>query len=178
MTRTSSASQAVRRYFRATSALARYLAELFKVAFPDYYASYSKAFEAGRWEEQDPGPFLGRAIVFKLDIALHFDSGEDGPNACFGCGVYSGAHMDMPGINARFRYAEISKYNSVLYHNSIQIRSRRRHDWFFRKSCPSSLRGKATPSRDFAPIWHHPWSHRHCFFFSHSLSCAFGGPTR
>jgi len=46
--------------------VARTVALAFKTVFPDWYNIYEEAFEAGVWFADDPGPFLGRAIVYKL----------------------------------------------------------------------------------------------------------------
>ncbi|EDR13518.1 uncharacterized protein LACBIDRAFT_322506 [Laccaria bicolor S238N-H82] len=51
--------------------------ECFKVAFPNYYSQYKAAFEAGAWMMEDPGPWLGRAIVWKFPVETHVDSLDD-----------------------------------------------------------------------------------------------------
>ena len=58
-----SGTMAVRQYFETTQSLAHHLAACFEAAFPEYYETYSDAFAAGQWLEEDPGPWLGRAIV-------------------------------------------------------------------------------------------------------------------
>ena len=39
---------------------------MFEATFPDIYKEYKEAFEAGIWFQDDPGPFIGRAIIYKL----------------------------------------------------------------------------------------------------------------
>ena len=80
---------AVINYFRLSRPIALYIKEMFKVAYPSYYPKYEKAFEAGVYERQDPGPFLGRAIVWKLQVQVHQDGLDDGPTVIFNCGNYS-----------------------------------------------------------------------------------------
>jgi hypothetical protein len=78
------------------------LAIMFQKTFPEAYVKYKKAFDAGRWFETDPGPWLGRAIVYKLQGALHTDRKDVGPAACFPCGFFSGGEMLVPQLKAKF----------------------------------------------------------------------------
>ncbi|KAI1784755.1 hypothetical protein LXA43DRAFT_896682, partial [Ganoderma leucocontextum] len=102
--RGATAHQAVSRWFRSTNPFAVFLAELFKVAFPDYYIRFQHAFDAGVWFEGDPGPWLGRAIVWKLDVGIHYDMNDGGPAACIPMGSFVGGEMAIPRLHARFRY--------------------------------------------------------------------------
>ena len=92
---------AVRAYFRATRKVARMLAEMFKAIFPEEYERYKKAFDAGVWIREDPGPWAARAIVYKLDVSLHFDGLDGGPTATFPVGQYTGGAMELPQLNAK-----------------------------------------------------------------------------
>lgn len=93
----------VRRYFIATKPVALYLRECFAVAFPSYYKRYCMAFEAGRWIMEDPGPWLGRAIVWKLPVNSHVDGLDDGPTAIFNCGSYTGGALNLPDIHVKLQ---------------------------------------------------------------------------
>ena len=75
---------------------------MFKAAFPEWHQKYSKAFEAGQWLRGDPGPFLGRAIIYKLQGKVHKDRHDLGPSASFGVGLYSGGEMLFPQLKAKF----------------------------------------------------------------------------
>ena len=92
---------AVRHYFETTKGLAFHLAACFEAAFPDYYAAYSHAFAAGQWVEEDPGPWLGRAIVWKLQVHCHLDGLDEGPTAAFNCGRYTGGEMYIPDLKLK-----------------------------------------------------------------------------
>lgn len=92
---------AVVTYFRETSLVASLLATMFKVAFPEQYPKHAAAFDAGVWIQEDPGPWLGRAIVYKLDTELHYDQEDGGPTAIFPVGQYSGGTLDVPQLRAR-----------------------------------------------------------------------------
>ena len=94
---------AIRLYFEETREIALYLHELFKVSFPDDAEKYAKAFAAGVWEHADPGPWLGRAIVWKLQVNAHRDSQDEGPAAIFNLGTYSGGDLYLPDANLKFR---------------------------------------------------------------------------
>jgi len=60
------AALAVKHYYRATREAAIYISCMFEDAFPEYHAKYTEAFKAVVWETADPGPWIGRAIVYKL----------------------------------------------------------------------------------------------------------------
>ncbi|KAG6906447.1 hypothetical protein DXG01_013907 [Tephrocybe rancida] len=68
-----------RRYLDETSTTVRCIAAMFEVLYPRVYKKYKMAFDAGVWLEEDPGPWLGRAIVYKLQTHLHLDTGDEGP---------------------------------------------------------------------------------------------------
>ncbi len=92
-----------------THDIAATLAVMFETVFPEWYAKYRQAFEAGVWIPGDPGPFLGRAIIYKLQGRLHRDCQDLGPSACFGVGSYDGGEMKVPQLGA--------KLASVPYHS-------------------------------------------------------------
>lgn len=69
---------------------------------PEAFKEYKAAFEAGRWYSEDPGPWLGRTVVFKLQLFLHFDPSEAGPTISFPYGYFTGGQMLFPGLSARF----------------------------------------------------------------------------
>jgi hypothetical protein len=101
--RTCNGALEVKRYFIATEPLAIYLAEIFKVSFPNYYQKYQHAFSAGNWfgKRLDPGPWLGRAIVYKLQVLTHVDGLDDGPTAVFNFGYYTGGEMYLPDLGLK-----------------------------------------------------------------------------
>ncbi|KAG2745667.1 hypothetical protein P692DRAFT_20849793 [Suillus brevipes Sb2] len=47
-------------------------------------------FKAGKWTVVDPGPFLGRAIVWKLNVCPHQNGLDEGPAVIFSMGYFSG----------------------------------------------------------------------------------------
>lgn len=85
-------------HFTLTRTLGLYLKELFQVAFPDFFSKYEKAFDAGAFHLADPGPFLGRAIVWKLPVELHKDGLDDRPTIIFDCGSYTGGILYLPDL--------------------------------------------------------------------------------
>ena len=56
--------------------MALLLAVIFKELFPEDYKEHKKAFDAGVWFEEDPGPWLGHAIIYKLDGLIHIDRND------------------------------------------------------------------------------------------------------
>jgi hypothetical protein len=73
---------AVRYYYHGTNRVAIYLDAMFAVSFPEIHDKYQEAFAAGRWIAEDHGPWLGRAIVYKLQVKPHRD-GLDGGQLLF-----------------------------------------------------------------------------------------------
>lgn len=93
--------QALENYYQATSPLAITLAEYFKVLFPKAYLKFKKAFDAGVWVKEDPGPWLGRALIWKLQGSLHIDDKDQGPTVSFPCGYYRKGEMIMGQLDAK-----------------------------------------------------------------------------
>ncbi|RXW19334.1 hypothetical protein EST38_g6528 [Candolleomyces aberdarensis] len=119
VSRSSSSLAATGSYYALTQDVADLLAAMFKVAFPDWYSRYREAFDAGVWIPNDTGPFLGRAIIYKLQGRLHRDRHDLGPSACFGVGSYIGGAMKIPQLNAKLAYQSGDVcifFSSILYH--------------------------------------------------------------
>jgi len=76
---------------------------MFEATFPDIYKEYKAAFEAGVWVQEDPGPFIGRAIIYKLQSKLHKDSNDVGPSASFPVGYFNGGEMLLPQLGTKLR---------------------------------------------------------------------------
>jgi hypothetical protein len=89
-------------YYYMTKSIAETIGAMFKATFPEWYDRYKEAFDAGVWLSEDPGPFLGRAIIYKLQGRLHKDRNDLGPSASFGVGNYSGGEMLFPQLHAKF----------------------------------------------------------------------------
>ncbi|KAF8218961.1 hypothetical protein L208DRAFT_1345078 [Tricholoma matsutake] len=94
---------AVNWYFQVTREIADLLSAYFKKAFPEYHKKYLEAFAAGCWSQVDPGPWLGRALVFKLQVLPHVDALDDGPTACFPVGFFSGGDMHLSDLGLKFQ---------------------------------------------------------------------------
>jgi hypothetical protein len=47
----------------------------------------------------DPGPFLGRAIVWKLNVCPHQDGLDKGPAVIFSMGYFSGRECYLPDLH-------------------------------------------------------------------------------
>lgn len=74
---------------------------MFEAAFPKVYAQYREAFDAGVWFNEDPGPFLGRSVVYKLQSKLHKDGNDAGPSASFAVGSFEGGEMLIPQFGTK-----------------------------------------------------------------------------
>lgn len=83
-------------YYTMTAPVACTLSIMFETVFPDIYAKYREAFEASIWFSEDPGPFLGCAIIYKLQGCLHKDCQDVGPSVWFLAGSFPGGEMLFP----------------------------------------------------------------------------------
>lgn len=83
--------------------MARTLAEYFEFLFPEEYKRFRRAFEAGYWVEEDPGPWIGRALIYKLQGRLHVDDKDEGPTVSFPCGFFQGGEMIPPQLCTKLR---------------------------------------------------------------------------
>jgi len=99
--KSSAQAQAVHWYYQALASVAWALAGMFSVCFPKFYLKYQKAFEARVWLISDPGPWLGCAVVFKLQVYLHRYGLDAGPCACFPMGLFTGGEAYFPDIQAK-----------------------------------------------------------------------------
>lgn len=91
-------------YYRATKKLAKQLGVIFEVLMPECYKKYRSAFDAGVWTRADPGPWLGRVIIYKLQVSLHKDKDDGGPTASFPVGYFSGGAMLIPQLKAKLSH--------------------------------------------------------------------------
>ena len=117
------AAVAVQKYFIQTFLLAIFLKELFKHLFSKQYEEYQAAFNAGVWYTEDPGPWIGRAIVYKLDVQMHYDMRDGGPTATFPVGLFEGGCMELPTLKAQLKYI-IYLFSLSLKLTLFQIYSR------------------------------------------------------
>ena len=90
-------------YYTLTRPVAETLAGMYEVLFPTEYEQLQPAFEAGRWIIQDAGPWIGRAVVYKLNVELHLDADDTGPSVSFPCGDFTSGQMLVPQFEAKFR---------------------------------------------------------------------------
>jgi hypothetical protein len=80
------------------------LSAYFAVAFPEEHKKYQQAFKAGVWLSEDPGPWLGCAIVYKLQVDPHQDKSDGGPTAIFNVGQYTGGDLYLTSLGLKFLY--------------------------------------------------------------------------
>ena len=86
---------AVRHYFKASATVAKMLAVMFQSVFPEEYENYRQAFQAGVWYQEDPGPWIARAIVYKLHVNLHHYGQRRWTNCLLPCREVGGG---LPGV--------------------------------------------------------------------------------
>ncbi|TEB23576.1 hypothetical protein FA13DRAFT_1715255 [Coprinellus micaceus] len=104
--KTGTSALAYRGWLIATMDLSIEVKVRFKHAFPTWYHNYLQAYQAGRFwpPEVDPGPFLGRALVWKVQVLPHRDAKDKGPSGMFNCGYYSGGALFFPDLWLKLAY--------------------------------------------------------------------------
>lgn len=107
------AAVAVCWYYKATREVADLLSAYFQKAFPDYHQKYAKAFEAGIWHAEDSGPWLGRALVYKLQVLPHVDGLDNGPTASFAAGFFTGGEMHLADLGLKLRCVNFFQFQGL-----------------------------------------------------------------
>ncbi|TFK59825.1 hypothetical protein BDN72DRAFT_780214, partial [Pluteus cervinus] len=69
-----------------------------------FYEIYRESFDAGVWEQEDVGPFLARAIVYKAQVELHRDNNDEGVAMSFPSGYFTGGAMLFPELGLKLAY--------------------------------------------------------------------------
>lgn len=90
-------------FFQSTAIVWKVVAIYFKIFFPEYYEKYQQAFEAGQWEQCDFGPFIGKAVIYKLDVFVHLDRRDAGPVVSFPSGIFEGGSMSLPQLRLKLQ---------------------------------------------------------------------------
>ena len=112
----SSSVAAAGSYFALIEAVARTVALTFRAVLPVWYDMYRKAFDASIWFADDPGPFLGRTIVYKLQGRLHKDKHDVGPLVLFPVGQFTGDEMIFPQLKTKLQYTfTLHQLQSLIY---------------------------------------------------------------
>ncbi|KAJ7074605.1 hypothetical protein C8F01DRAFT_934676, partial [Mycena amicta] len=107
-------------YYDRTRDYAQLAGACTQVFYPKWYDIYQKAFAAGQYELRDPGPFLGRALVWKLQVTLHRDGLDIGPTLIASNGYYEGGSLLGPDVESKFSYQRgeiVLGYFGSLYHS-------------------------------------------------------------
>ncbi|KAJ7484586.1 hypothetical protein FB451DRAFT_1393121 [Mycena latifolia] len=122
---TAAQSKAVIHYFKVTYPFTLVVSEQFHGVFLDYHARHLKAFNAGCYlQNDDPGLFIGHAIMWKLQVWAHLDSLEGGPVATTPEGAFQRGGLVFPdfaqfGKVLKFQYAPGNLclcFAGALYH--------------------------------------------------------------
>ena len=123
MIRECHAALAVKYYYTVTHDVSELLGTYFSVAFPEEHARYREAFDAGVWHLEDPGPWLGRALVYKLQVKPHRDALDGGPTAMFNVGQYEGGRLYYPCLDLKFLSASPLLWSTPVT-DALQIQTR------------------------------------------------------
>ncbi|KAJ3502980.1 hypothetical protein NMY22_g18409 [Coprinellus aureogranulatus] len=104
LARSSLGNLATSNYYFASQATNLEVSHRFELAYPEEFAQYTQAFNAGVVNLFDNGPFLGRALVWKMQVGVHRDGLDQGPAAIFPCGYYTGGYLYIPDLKLKLAY--------------------------------------------------------------------------
>lgn len=95
--------QAFCSWINANQVLHAHLREIVQVLLPDTYAEYDAIFNAGKVFDNDSAPFLGKAIMYKLQLKLHKDLGDRGWTISLPVGSFTGGHLIIPQLELKLK---------------------------------------------------------------------------
>ena len=70
---------------------------------------------------KDPGPFLMQAIIWKLDLLLHFDGKDRGPTITSPCGFFEGGIIEIPQLKAQLMHVFSIDLTDLLLTFDLQV---------------------------------------------------------
>ncbi|KAK7051512.1 hypothetical protein VNI00_004486 [Paramarasmius palmivorus] len=89
-------------FYETNNCLERCVEAAMEVFFPEQHHITSKARDAARVVSQRPGGcYIGRAVVYKLQLFLHCDNGDYQVSASFPAGRFNGGFMIIPQFKAK-----------------------------------------------------------------------------
>ncbi|KAK7433512.1 hypothetical protein VKT23_015167 [Stygiomarasmius scandens] len=121
---------AIETWYESSVEVNDFLGAIFKKEFPEEYPRFLKAHKAARWRKSDPGPYVGKVVIWKLSGSPHIDQGDPCPTATFGLGCFEGGNMEILDIGVKLAYAPghiVIGWTSFLCHRVT--------DWTDRLPC-------------------------------------------
>ncbi|KAF6751248.1 hypothetical protein DFP72DRAFT_1071452 [Ephemerocybe angulata] len=98
MAQGSLANLVAQHYFAATAPMSNAVRQRFKMVFLQYFEKYDTAFKAGQVITSDPGPFLGCALVWKLQVHPPQDGLDEVPAEIFPLGDFKDSELLLPNL--------------------------------------------------------------------------------
>ncbi|KAJ3854704.1 hypothetical protein EV368DRAFT_36283 [Lentinula lateritia] len=112
---------AIQHWYEVTPEFGNLLSSVFNQEWPDKWEEAMKRFKAGKWQAANPGPWVGKAIVYKLTSSIHPDEedAEECPTVTVPVGHFVGGHIQFLDIHARLQYSPghiVIGLTSILFH--------------------------------------------------------------
>lgn len=92
----------VKFFLKHSELVASIVRPMLHLAFPKAAAKYQKIYNAASTFKEDPGPWMGRVVVWKLQVDMHCDGLDGGPTLSFCTGKFTGGHLYLPDLNLKF----------------------------------------------------------------------------
>lgn len=86
----------------ASAPIVKILAVWLKAFWPEVHERFTEKFAAGKTLDGDPGPWFARALLYKMQLAIHYDQNDTGITASFCCGSADNAYFELPQLGALF----------------------------------------------------------------------------
>ncbi|KAJ3804585.1 hypothetical protein F5876DRAFT_82921 [Lentinula aff. lateritia] len=93
---------AIQHWYKVTLESGNLLSSVFKQEWPDKWEEAMKYFKAGKWQAANPGPWVGKAIVYKLTSSIRPDKedAEEYHIVTVPVGHFVGGHILFLDIHA------------------------------------------------------------------------------
>ncbi|KAK1216501.1 hypothetical protein PQX77_020853 [Marasmius sp. AFHP31] len=122
--RTATSHVAAAEWLRSSWKIQQQLRKMTHSFFPEYYEESAVACKAAITRNSPVvGPWIGKAIVWKLQGSSHIDDHDIIPTATYPMGVYEGGYMDLIDIDTRLYYRPgdiILGWTEFLFHRVSQ----------------------------------------------------------
>ncbi|KAF9020256.1 hypothetical protein BDZ89DRAFT_1138765 [Hymenopellis radicata] len=91
-------------FIERTQVVTSIASALYQEFWKKEYTGALKTFKAGRFFSEDRGPWLGRALGYKVPTTTHPDEGDTGPTFLTCAGSFNGGHLQFHELRIQFGY--------------------------------------------------------------------------
>jgi hypothetical protein len=114
---------AMNQWLKETTYLNTLMKSMFKTEWPESFERFDHAFKSARLNKLNPGPWHGKAVVWKSDSHVHADTkdSEECPTSCVPIGQYTRGEMELFDMKTKIAYESgtvVAGLFTILGHRS------------------------------------------------------------